>query len=76
LNELRVGPRPIEPDLGVIADHSPDAIRVRTLADAEVEVSDREGRSWIGNADVALATLEDLTPTGNPPDVWERLLRA
>jgi hypothetical protein len=76
LNELRVGPRPIEPDVGVIADHSPDAIGARDLLPGTIEVSDREGRSWVGNADAALAALEGLEPTGNSVEAWERLSRA
>jgi hypothetical protein len=63
LNELRVGPMPIEP-IGPVRDYSLDAIGARDLTRDEVEIMDRTGRSWIGNPDVALAALADVEPTG------------
>ena len=73
LNELGVGPKPVDPDLGRVTDHSPDVIGARDLAYEEVQIVDRAGKSWSGNATVALKALEGAEATGNPADVWERL---
>jgi hypothetical protein len=56
-------------------DWSPDRISVRELVGGSVEFWDREGRSWIGSPDAALAVLADLRRTEDPVDVWERLAR-
>jgi hypothetical protein len=77
MNELRVGHQ--SDFLGAsVADHLPDAIGAVDLREGEVEIRDRSGHSWIGEADVALRAIADLTPTdvGDPEAVWERLSRA
>jgi hypothetical protein len=76
LNELGVGPKLIDPDLGQITDYSPDVIGARDLAYDEVEIVDRAGKSWTGNVAVALKALEGADATGDPADVWERLRAA
>jgi hypothetical protein len=76
LNELGVGPKPIDPDLGHISDYSPDVIGARDLAYEEVQIVDRNGTSWSGNATVALKALEGAEATGGPAAVWERLRAA
>lgn len=74
MNELRVGHIPIEPDVGPIRDYSPDAIGAHDLGrPGEIEIRDRQGNSWIGDAEAALEALMDLDPTGEPSMVWERL---
>jgi hypothetical protein len=73
LNELGVGPKPIDPDLDQATDYSPDVIGARDLAYEEVQIVDRAGKSWSGNATVALKALEGAEATGDPADVWERL---
>jgi hypothetical protein len=74
MNELRVGHLSDFP-LGPVADHLPDAIGARDLGDNLVEIVDRTGRRWAGDADVALAAIADLRPTdaGDPDAVWQRL---
>jgi hypothetical protein len=69
LSELGVGEMPFR-------DYSPDRIGIRELAYGFVEFWDREGRSWIGSADAALAALADLHRTEDAVDVWMRLARA
>jgi hypothetical protein len=58
------------------ADHSLDAIGVRTLGGGDVELADRTGKSWIGTPEAALAALDGMEPTGKPVDAWARLRRA
>jgi len=74
MNELRVGHLSEFPQ-GPVADHLPDAIGANDLGGGEVQISDRSGHSWTGDADVALAALADLVPPdiGDPDAVWERL---
>ncbi len=74
MNELRVGHLSEFP-IGPVADHLPDAIGAVDLRSGEVEILDRSGHSWTGEAGVALAALADLVPTdvGDPSAVWERL---
>ena len=69
LNELGVGQMPFR-------DYSSDRIGIRELTYGSVEFWDREGRSWIGSADAALAALADLDRSGDPVEVWMRLARA
>jgi hypothetical protein len=69
LNEFGVGEMPFR-------DYSPDRIGIRELRYGSVEFWDREGRSWIGSADAALAALADLHRIEDPLDVWMRLARA
>jgi hypothetical protein len=77
MNELRVGHHSEFP-IGPVADQLPDAIGAIDLREGEVEIRDRSGHSWTGDADVALQAIADLTPTdvGDPEKVWERLASA
>ena len=76
LNELGVGQILVDRDGLPFRDYSPDRIGVRELTHGSVEFWDRDGRSWIGSADAALAALADLHRTEDPVDVWMRLARA
>jgi hypothetical protein len=77
MNELRVGHLSEFP-IGPVADNLRDAIGARDLGNGDVEILDRTGKSWTGNADAALKAISDLQPTdvGDPTAVWERLSRA
>jgi hypothetical protein len=72
LNELGVGEYPAQ---GIpFADHSPDVIRVRTLAGSDLELVDRTGNSWTGSAESILAALEGMESSRDPSEVWQRII--